>query len=447
MDVRGRTIWILRNALPRGGTLHRAAWGSQRIVIRGTGGAVNGVIGLLLWGALLMGWGTPLGAQEHRPPETDWPLLRESIVEIRVLVSGQDPKVVYGFALEGIPGIVTCRHLVAGAEEVLIRTRGGDIFESQRYVAHDPALDLVIIDTQRELPPLKRGTHRMFAQRQIGLVPLPPSVGQDVYSLRFLNEFLGRGVGELLACWGDISPGLPYADSLGAAVGVIQVLTRGADKAVCVVPIERVAAMMGRPAAGGLIADLPTGMAAYIDPGTSAGAQVMGAVLCRARRFSEGLSYLMQALEKDPQNFAAKLEWGMALQFQRDFAAAESMYREALELAPQNARAHLYLGSCYFMQGKYAEAGVSYEKAMDADPTWPLPWINMGGLRYLQGFPAEAEQYMKRALEMDPQMGLAHFNLGMLYYANQRAPEGESILRFLRARRTAFADMLVERVQ
>ena len=385
-------------------------------------------------------------AQPQPGPSPDWPRLRESVVEMRVLVTGRDPVVVYGFALEGIDGIVTCQSLVAGAEQVLMRTRAGDIFEAERYVAHDPTRNLVVIETDHDVPGLDWGSHLMFSQRQFGLVLLPPSVGQHVYPMRFLNDFLAPEAGELLACWGDISPGLPYADSLGAAVGVVQVLERGEDRVVCAVPIERVREMMAQPDRGGRLEDLPAEKAAFVDPATAAGAQVMGAVLCRSKRFGQGVSYLMQALEQDPRSHEAKLEWGMALQLQRDFAAAETFYLEALALEPGSARAHLYLGSCHFTQGDYDQAGTAYEEAIATDPGWALPLVNMGGLQYLRGDVEQAERLMKKALEMKPDMGLALFNLGMLYYARGQTDEGSAILEQLRARRSGFATLLLERI-
>lgn len=400
--------------------------------------------GLLMAAALP--WGPLVAARAQTGAVPDWPRLRESVVEMRVLVTGCDPVVVYGFALEGVDGIVACLDQVAGAEQVLVRTRAGDIFESTRYVARDPARNLVVIDAGRTVPGLAWGSHLMFAQRQFGLVLLPPSVGQDIYPMRYLNDILAPEAGELLACWGDISPGLPYADSLGAAVGVVQVLQRGEDRVACVVPIERVREMMAQPDRGGRLTDLPAERPAFVDPATAAGAQVMGAVLCRSKRFGQGLSYLMQALELDPACYAAKLEWGMALQLQRDFPAAESFYREALAIRPQGARAHLYLGSCRFMQGDYDQAGKAYEDAIAAAPDWPLPLVNMGGLRYLRGHAQGAERLMKRALEMEPAMGLALFNLGMLYYGSGREAEGAEILEQLRGQRSGFATMLLERI-
>jgi len=283
----------------------------------------------------------------------------------------------------------------------------------------------------------------MLAQRQYGLVPLPPSVKQDTYKMTFVSVLEIEGAGDLLACWGDISPGLPYADSLGRAVGVIEILESDPDKVAFAVPIDRVYEMMAAPDEGGSLASLePEDKAAWTEVTSADGSLIMGAILARISRFDTAFPYLTRAMDLKRDQAAPLLEWGMACQIQKDFAAAEAYYADALKIDRGSARGHVYLGSCYFQQGKNEQAEAAFQAAIDADPKWAMPLVNLGGLYYSLSRPAEAEALMQRAIALEPLQGLAHLNLGMMYFADGRYAEGRKTLDLLRAQGSGYASRL-----
>ncbi len=376
----------------------------------------------------------------------DWGALRRSVVDLEVSRPGvEGTERAYGFALTGVPGIIACHRAVAGAELVQVRTADGASFAITEYLADDPERDLTVLRSGQPLPGLERGTHELLAPAQTAFVILPPSVAQmQTYRVGMVNTFEARGPGELVVFWGDISTGLPAADSLGRVVGIIEAIREGSLFAVTAIPIARISDLLSRPDPGGLLASLdPARPAPWTQPGEPEGAQVLGAALCRTQRYSTGLPLLTRAVQQKPDLVEAMLEIGQAYQSQKEYAEAQRHYEQALDLRPNYARGQLFLGSCFFSQGKYDKAKERFQLALDADPDYALAHLNVGGVLYQQSDQPGAEAAFKRALALVPEMGLAHYNLGMLYRAAGRTEELRQTMDFLRSRGSGYAPMLV----
>ncbi|MCK4304428.1 MAG: tetratricopeptide repeat protein [Candidatus Eisenbacteria sp.] len=377
--------------------------------------------------------------------ETNWGSLREAVVDLEVVRPSQpESSIAYGFYMEGVDGIVACCATVRGAERLVVIPAKGEPFEVTSYVACDPQSDLIVLKAPKSAKGLSRSSHLLFSQGQTGFAILPPSVGgESIYKMGFVNMFEGAGMGDMMALWGNISPGLPLADSLGKVVGVINVLREGGRFVACGIPIDRVTKLLAKPDRGGALLDLSDDpIAPWIQPETAEGSQIMGAVLCRARKFEAGIALLRRALDKNPQLVEAMLEWGMAYQIQSEHVEAERLYKEALEIRPNYPKGHLYLGSCYFVQGMYLKAEDEYDIALEQDPSWPVVYVNLGGLYFLQQRKALAETTLRRALDLAPLMGLARCNLGVMYYAQRRIDEAREQYEFLRSRKSGFAPVL-----
>jgi len=375
----------------------------------------------------------------------EWTPLRRSVVDLEVFRSaGAAGDRAYGFALAGVPGIVTCHRAVAGAERIRVRTADGAAFEVTEFVADDPVLDLTILRSPQQLPLLERGTHNMLAPNQSAFVILPPSVTHmDAYRVKLVNVIEAAGVGELVLLWGDISTGLPVADSLGKVMGVIEAIREESLFAVAAVPIGRLDDLMARPDRGGPLSALSqVSVAPWTQPDQPEGAQVLGAALCRTQRFSIGLPLLTRALQQRPDLLEAKLELGIAYHSQREFAEAERLYREILARKPDYARAQVFLGSSYFAQGQYENAKKHYQLALDQDPDNAIALVNVGGVLFQTGDQAGAEKAFQHAVTVAPDLGLAHYNLGMLYFAQGRADELQQVVDLLESRGSGFARKL-----
>jgi Tfp pilus assembly protein PilF len=399
----------------------------------------------------LMGWLLVPGILAAVPAAVqgvEWTTLRRSVVDLDVFRPGDEAGVrTYGFALTGVPGIVACHRAVAGAERVEAHTADGGSFRITDFVADDPALDLVVLRTPQQIPVLERGSHELLSVGQSSFVILPPSVTRmDTYRVKLVNVIEAPDIGSLVVLWGDISTGLPVADSLGKVVGVIEAFHEGSVFAVTAIPIARVADLMARPDVGGSLTKLGQVPAApWTRPDEPEGAQVLGSALCRTQRYSTGLPFLTRAVQQKPDLVEAKLELGMAYQTQQDFAEAQRLYQEVLATRPNYARAQVFLGSSYFSQGQYDKAKKHYELALAQEPDNAMALVNLGGVLFQTGDRAAAEEAFKHAIAAAPDMGLAHYNLGMLYFSEGRAAEMQQTLDFLNSRGSGFAQMLLSR--
>jgi len=398
----------------------------------------------ILWSvAAVIGWTAPAPAAAP-----DWAALRHSVVDLEVYYPGMDtPERAYGFGVAGVEGILASHRQTRGAQRVIARRADGTSTEISRYIAHDPDADLILLDASRPGPGLVRGTHHLLSKGQVALAVLPPSVtSKDVHSVRFVNVFAADGVGDLLALWGNISTGVPLADSLGRVVGLLESIENADSRVTCAVPITRIDVLLSRPDPGGRLLDLAEeGPAPWTTSYLPEGLQVMGAVLCRVRKFERGLPLLERALAAHPDSPATRLELGMAYQSQNEFAAAESLYQQVLEDLPGSSRAQLYLGSCYFSQGLYSRARQAYEAAVASAPDWGLALVNLGGVLYQLGDEEAAEQRFREAIDLDPEMGLARYNLGMILQISGRHEELRRQIGFLADRRSGYATMLLHR--
>jgi Tfp pilus assembly protein PilF len=382
--------------------------------------------------------GAPAAAAPVLP---DWSTLHTAMFDLEIYhPDAAQPVSGVGFAIAGVDGIVTSYQPLKGATRVVARAAKGSAIEITRYIAHDPASDIAVLQASIPGARLTRGTHRLMSIGQVAFVLMPPSGGDPpARSIRYYTSFEGAGLGEMIATEPGPPTGAALVDSLGNVVGMVHTLTDGIARGGVAVPIEHVFALLARPEIGGSLSALTSEPAAWTNVQTPAGMQVLGASLTRARRYAEGLPYISRSLTQDPKLVAALLEWGMALQGQQQYGPAEQKYREALVFEPLNGRAHLYLGSCQHMQGEYAKAQATYEAAIRVDPKNAQLYVNLSGVFFIQKKPAEAERALRQALSIDPQHANAHANLGALLAGLGRREEARAELEYLRSMQSGFA--------
>ncbi|MBD3336564.1 MAG: tetratricopeptide repeat protein, partial [Candidatus Eisenbacteria bacterium] len=375
------------------------------------------------------------------------PQVRGAVVDLEIHRAEATPLHATAFRLDGA-GLVTCRRLVAGADWVAARTGSAQEERITRYLADDPAADLVILDAP-EGPALETGASGLLARAQGVFVAAPPRHPAPIERLSYWRGFEAAGFGQMLAIRpqsetlaADLS-GAPLLDSLGLAVGVVELFPHAGGLVGVAIPIRRVGEMMAQPDVGGALADLdPAAQAPWTRSGTPAHAQVLGGALLRAGQREAGTALLEQALEADSTLVAALIELGMSHQMRGEYAAAESLYEQALARDPNASTAHLYLGSCLFMQGIYLQSQYAYERAIDADPDRAMPYVNLAGAFVQQGKPEEGERVLREALTLEPELGIAHNNLGVILYTAGRVDEAAEILDYLRQRRSGYATRL-----
>ena len=94
----------------------------------------------------------------------------------------------------------------------------------------------------------------------------------------------------------------------------------------------------------------------------------MGAVLQKAGRLDEALTYYKQAETLDPSNINTRLNVGTLYQQKEDYRTAIKAYESVLILYPDNVNANLYRAQCYDKLGENKIAQEGFKKVMALDP-------------------------------------------------------------------------------
>ncbi len=126
---------------------------------------------------------------------------------------------------------------------------------------------------------------------------------------------------------------------------------------------------------------------------------------------------LWQALLRDPENAALRVEMAGTFVDQADYAGAEEWYVGAVEAAPEEVEFHLMLVH-FFLDHLYrvGEGGLPAAQALvDMAPDDGRAYDLLGWAYYLTGQQAEAQQALNQALVLEPDLVSAHFHLGNLY--------------------------------
>lgn len=94
----------------------------------------------------------------------------------------------------------------------------------------------------------------------------------------------------------------------------------------------------------------------------------MGAVLQKAGRLDEALTYYKQAETLDPSNINTRINVGTLYQQKEDYRTAIKAYESVLILYPNNVNANLYRAQCYDKLGDTKIAQEGFKKVMALDP-------------------------------------------------------------------------------
>lgn len=187
----------------------------------------------------------------------------------------------------------------------------------------------------------------------------------------------------------------------------------------------------------------------------------LGLEALQAEKYQEAATYFTQALERDPNDFAAlfhlalarsllgqdeqaiaaykrvlelkpglyeaELNLGMVLLRQKRAAEALPHLEAAAASKPEQARAQLYLGLALLENGRLAEAQKALETAVARDPNSALAHLALARALSRQGRLAEAEPHFRKAAELDPSFQDSLWELAALLEAKGRKDEAIAI--------------------
>ncbi len=106
-----------------------------------------------------------------------------------------------------------------------------------------------------------------------------------------------------------------------------------------------------------------------------------------------------------------EIAWGLAEKGQYEAAIAE--WKSALELNPKDPKALMNFGMSLVRAGKPAEAIPEYSKALEVNPDYAEAQMNLGIALAGTGKPDEAIAHYQKALDINPDYPEAHSNFGV----------------------------------
>jgi tetratricopeptide (TPR) repeat protein len=200
-----------------------------------------------------------------------------------------------------------------------------------------------------------------------------------------------------------------------AAVGSALHLTRGA-----------MALAEGRPAAA--LAEYR--LALEVDPGNSTARVEYGLLLAASGDLDGAEKEVRAALDRRVNSSAAHEALGRILEAKGHHDQAVAQYREAIALAPQSRTAHLLLASALLGQGRDAEAEAEYDQVLELDPGSLEGRLGRARARLDQGHLAPAEDDLRLVLGSHGESSRVHLYLAE---ALQRQEVDAALDHYLRA--------------
>lgn len=137
-----------------------------------------------------------------------------------------------------------------------------------------------------------------------------------------------------------------------------------------------------------------------------------------AKKYTEALKDLLEAIKLDPKNTEIHNNLAMAYFFKNEHSLAQSHWERAIDLDKTNNDARNNLASLFFTQKKYIEAQKQYEIIL-SDLTYPnqfRTYYNLGLIENLRNNKTHAKDYFTKAIEENENYCPAYYQLGLMSY-------------------------------
>jgi tetratricopeptide (TPR) repeat protein len=144
----------------------------------------------------------------------------------------------------------------------------------------------------------------------------------------------------------------------------------------------------------------------------------LGMLLIESGKVDESLAHFQRAVEIDPKDPKALVNFGSVLPLVGRNQEAISAYQKALKINPLDQVTYFNLGLSLAMEGREEEAIAAYQKALEIDSAFKEAYGNLGILYSQKGDISQAFSCYLKALEIDPQFVLALNNLAWILAAH-----------------------------
>jgi Flp pilus assembly protein TadD len=139
-----------------------------------------------------------------------------------------------------------------------------------------------------------------------------------------------------------------------------------------------------------------------------------GATVVRNAVWGRPVTLWMEAVQRAPDHWRARLMLGEALQNDGRCADAVVQYRTAIALRPREQFGYMKMGLCLAEMGRLEEASAAFRQLQRLDPASTVASIGLGDVALLAGNSDRARQYFLECLEREPRNVAARQSLAML---------------------------------
>ncbi len=141
--------------------------------------------------------------------------------------------------------------------------------------------------------------------------------------------------------------------------------------------------------------------------------------------FIDAEKFYIKALNNDPNNYAALVNFGVLLKTLNRLNEAKEYFIKAIKINPKIELGYLNLGNVFFKLNKLEEAEANYKKTIEIKPNYAEAHFNLGIIYDNTDRPDQAELSYNEAIKLKPNYSQAYNNLGNLYRKLKRTNDAE----------------------
>jgi Flp pilus assembly protein TadD len=144
------------------------------------------------------------------------------------------------------------------------------------------------------------------------------------------------------------------------------------------------------------------------------GLALAGATVVRNAVWARPVTLWLEAVQRAPDHWRARLMLGEALQNEHRCDEAVVQYRRAIALRPQERFGYMKMGLCLAEMGRLDEAAAAFQALRRLDPGSVVASIGLGDVAMLEGQSDLARRYFQETLDREPHSVVARQSLAML---------------------------------
>lgn len=165
------------------------------------------------------------------------------------------------------------------------------------------------------------------------------------------------------------------------------------------------------------------------NPNEHGAMHLLGVILCRQKKFDEGLTWLAQSVSLNASKADYRVNYGLALNEAERWSESEPVLRSVLSDVPDHPLALLNLGNSLHSQGRSQEAIALYRRALELHPSYHDARVNLAVALKALGKHDQATAELQSALDSEPRHPQALFEQGRMLADQKRYQEAEQVFR------------------